>query len=912
MENQTDLRVRLSADLDDIKKGMALLRGDFAKLKKDAAGATPSTAGWRQGLADVRTQLAGVVSLYAVMRGARWYLDQADQAANLSAKLRLATKSQDEFTKAQQATYAIAQRTSAEWGSVVGLYAQLAQTTGMGQERILALTETISQAFQVSGASAEETSNGLRQLQQAMAGGVLRAEEFNTIIETSPRIVQAMADYFGIAFGDVRKYVNDGKVSSEQFAQALLKGSADIQRDFDKLPLTVSRATQQVRNALLGLVGDADSASGASNDLATGIQDLARTLESPEVKQGFATFVGGVVTATKKLAELLSTTANVTKFIAEELAARLHGPNADDLVRLSDAIKRDEERLQAMYRPGTARGHNNVVNTEGYAQRYAELERRLATNKANYEAALAAASRPVAEPGVTNPEPDSPDPTLVTPTKVIAKSNALMRDTVSRALAELERLYKGNEVSLEEYFATRQRLAEQAIDLEIEQARNELAVTKDLGARRKLEEQITILQRDRAEVAATAAQEQKAAEEDLEKALAGVTLRLKELRGESVSVERAKLETEFQELKNLLRKNGREAGVAMVDELIDGLVNKARSDEMKEAASRISSALQGKETSISAQTAAGMMSGVEGERQLGLARQQALQEYQQLRAEAQAYLLTLDPASAQAASAQAFLQSLNTDIANIVATQNQLRQDIGEAGAGALNNLFSNISEGAMTASELVKQLALDFAQSLFDMQARALANKAGQALSSLFGKGEQGGGVDQGAVQLASAATTTALAGGVIQTGAAALSVSAASLLAAAQALMVANAMSTVSAGVAHTGAKVGQWTMRRTVSPLVFGAAPRYHSGGIAGLKPDEVPAILQTGERVLSRRQTAAYDAAVAGASGSGGAGVVTTPIVAIGDDAVANALAGAAGERVVMTHVRNNMEAIQRGG
>lgn len=858
MENQTDLRVRLSADLDDIKKGMALLRGDFAKLKKDAAGATPSTAGWRQGLADVRTQLAGVVSLYAVMRGARWYLDQADQAANLSAKLRLATKSQDEFTRAQQGTYAIAQRTSAEWGSVVGLYAQLAQSTGMGQERILALTETISQAFQVSGASAEETSNGLRQLQQAMAGGVLRAEEFNTIIETSPRIVQAMADHFGIAFGDVRKYVNDGKVSSEQFAQALLKGSADIQRDFDKLPLTVSRATQQVRNALLGLVGDADSASGASNDLATGIQDLARTLESPEVKQGFATFVGGVVTATKKLAELLSTTANVTKFIAEELAARLHGPNADDLVRLSDAIKRDEERLQAMYRPGTARGHNNVVNTEGYAQRYAELERRLATNKANYEAALAAASRPVAEPGVTNPEPDSPDPTLVTPTKVIAKSNALMRDTVSRALAELDRLYKGNEVSLEEYFATRQRLAEQAIDLEIEQARNELAVTNDLGARRKLEEQIIILQRDRAEVAATAAQEQKAAEEDLEKALAGVTLRLKELRGESVSVERAKLETEFQELKNLLRKNGREAGVAMVDELIDGLVAKARSEELKRAASEIANTLQGKESSISAQVSGGLLGYGEGERQIAEARATALVGLQQLRAAAAASLANLTEGTPEHKAVLAGIEAIDTQIATINASQMVWRQRIEDLGASAFGSFLTDLVEGAKSFKDAFADMVRSFVAGVAQMIAQEMALRAMRTLLSSFGGG-----------------------GGI-------------------------------SAGVAHTGAKVGQWTMRRTVSPLVFGSAPRYHSGGIAGLKPDEVPAILQTGERVLSRRQTAAYDAAVAGASGSGGAGVVTTPIVAIGDDAVANALAGAAGERVVMTHVRNNMEAIQRGG
>src|SRR5690606_4012937 len=151
------------------------------------------------------------------------------------------------------------------------LYAQLSQTTAMGQERILALTKTISQAFTVSGAGAQETSNGLRQLQQAMAGGVLRAEEFNTIIETSPRIVQALADHFKISFGQVRKYVNDGKITSQEFAKALEASAESVQRDFDKMPLTVAKATTQVRNALLKLVGDADSTEGASKDLAKAI-----------------------------------------------------------------------------------------------------------------------------------------------------------------------------------------------------------------------------------------------------------------------------------------------------------------------------------------------------------------------------------------------------------------------------------------------------------------------------------------------------------------------------------------------------------------------------------------------------------------------------------------------------------------
>jgi len=36
--------------------------------------------------------------------------------------------------------------------------------------------------------------------------------------------------------------------------------------------------------------------------------------------------------------------------------------------------------------------------------------------------------------------------------------------------------------------------------------------------------------------------------------------------------------------------------------------------------------------------------------------------------------------------------------------------------------------------------------------------------------------------------------------------------------------------------------------------------HSGGWAGLRPDEVPAILQRGERVLSRREVAAGNGGV----------------------------------------------------
>jgi hypothetical protein len=64
------------------------------------------------------------------------------------------------------------------------------------------------------------------------------------------------------------------------------------------------------------------------------------------------------------------------------------------------------------------------------------------------------------------------------------------------------------------------------------------------------------------------------------------------------------------------------------------------------------------------------------------------------------------------------------------------------------------------------------------------------------------------------------------------------------------------LSADVLHGGGTVGTAGKGRVVPALAFAGAPRLHSGGWAGLKPDEVPAILQRGERVLSRREAAGY--------------------------------------------------------
>jgi len=826
-----NLRVRVSADLADIKQGLAVLRGDMAKLKREGERSAPDTARWKASLGSIRTQLAGVLSVYAALRAVRWYTDQADEAANLAGRLRLATKSQQEFAAAQRGTYQIAQRSSAELGTIVSLYASLAQTTGMSQQGVLALTDVITQSFRVSGASAQDASNGLRQIQQALAGGTLRAEEFNSIIETSPRIVQALADHFGISFGQVRQYVNEGKVSSREFAEAMLKASGDIQQDFDKLPVTVSSATQQVRNALLAMVGDTDNATGASNDLATSILELARMLESPEVMSGFNTFVGGIATAVGALMRFMSTTANVTKFLAESVAARVAGPMAEDTVRVEARIERLKKTLsgvQALQDKGL-RGLPQYIGTLGseltlgdyasgdpakvIARLQGELDKENAKLKLGIElkeGAAAAAAAAAANTGAATAAV-SIDNLLegmatgsggkgggkgsakgATQKKVeqLAESTTLARDESERALRAITQAFDDGAMSAADYYAQRTALQEQVIDLQLQELRSELALAESASRRRDIEERIAILERDRAQVAIDNARDQIKAQDEL---------------------------------------------------------NRKKAEGFGSRLSSITSSLSTQEGSISAQVGAGMLGAGEGERQLNALRDEALVKLRALRAEQQAYLDDMKGDGDAVAGAVEGLAQIDQAIAEVSTRQQTWKGEIEDIGANALGGFFNDLIDGAKSFKDAFKDMVSNFLKGVAQMIAQQLALNAVKAIGRAF--------------------------------------------------------------GAAHGGGVAGSLRMfRNGIDPGVFAMAPRYHGGGVAGLMSNEVPAILQRGEVIRTRQQETALAAQLDAARNGGNAAAPIRNIIVFSEDELANAMSGAAGEKVIVNHARRNRGAL----
>src|SRR5690606_7876955 len=189
MNSPANLRVRISADLADLKQGLGLLRGEIGKLKQQAAtslpnlGSNAAVAGVRR----LRTEVMGLASAYLSLRGAGLLGGMADEAALLRGRIR---EAKGDYVQVLE----LAQRSRTGLNATVDLYARLERSTrqqGLNQQRLLSLTESINQAVALSYTSAASGEAALFQLGQAFGAGALRGEELNSVMEQTPRLAQA-------------------------------------------------------------------------------------------------------------------------------------------------------------------------------------------------------------------------------------------------------------------------------------------------------------------------------------------------------------------------------------------------------------------------------------------------------------------------------------------------------------------------------------------------------------------------------------------------------------------------------------------------------------------------------------------------------------------------------------------------
>ena len=234
-------------------------------------------------VATAKTQLLAFLSINWAAGKVQEIVQIADAWNMMSARLKLATIGHNEFATAQKALFDIAQRIGVPIQETTTLYGKLQQAVRMlgGEQKVaLTITESISQALRLSGASATEAQSSLLQFGQALASGVLRGEEFNSVVENSPRLAQALADGLNVPIGRLRKLAEEGRLTADVVVNALMSQKDKLAAEYTQLPATVSQAFQRLQNAFGQWVAQVDAATGITKKLADGLTWLATNLDT--------------------------------------------------------------------------------------------------------------------------------------------------------------------------------------------------------------------------------------------------------------------------------------------------------------------------------------------------------------------------------------------------------------------------------------------------------------------------------------------------------------------------------------------------------------------------------------------------------------------------------------------------------
>lgn len=208
-------------------------------------------------------------------------INDMDMYTGLQNRLKLITNSQDELKQAMEDTFRIAQNTRTHWESTIQVYQRFgdnAKTLGIDLNKVAELTETVGKAVAISGASTQAADAALVQFGQALASGVLRGEELNSVMEQTPGLAKAIASGMGITVGELRSVAAQGKITSEELVKALTNAKSEVDELFAKTDVTIQQSGQMLKNEITKFIGETGQASGAASVLANSIQALAQNL----------------------------------------------------------------------------------------------------------------------------------------------------------------------------------------------------------------------------------------------------------------------------------------------------------------------------------------------------------------------------------------------------------------------------------------------------------------------------------------------------------------------------------------------------------------------------------------------------------------------------------------------------------
>ena len=278
----------------------------------------------------------------------------ADGYTEIQNKLRLVESASINSARGLESVFDISLKTNQSIQATSGVYqrfAQNAEALKISQAQVASLTETVSKAVAMSGASAESAQAALMQFGQALGSGVFRGDEFNSVMEQTPGLAKAIADGLGVTTGELRNMAKEGKLTTDVLIPALERAKSSVDSQFGSRILTISAALENLSTATVKWVGETDNAIGVSRTAAEIINGFSHHLTVAATVMGTfgaavgATKLNGFIAESRKQALVASEVAQAE--VKRTAALRAEAQAEMSVIQLKITHARTEAELLA-------------------------------------------------------------------------------------------------------------------------------------------------------------------------------------------------------------------------------------------------------------------------------------------------------------------------------------------------------------------------------------------------------------------------------------------------------------------------------------------------------------------------------------------------------------------------------------
>ncbi len=696
------------------------------------------------------------------------------------------------------------------------LVAAAKETPELGSS-LRTIFEGVASATTALHLTRQETNGILLALEQMVSKGKVQTQEL--VLQLGQRVPGAFslaAKALGTNTKQLSEWLEKGMIPAAEF---LPRFGAALQEAYGPASQKAATGLQAELNRLQNAFTDLKIQAGESGFIDTftqAVRDLRDVLKDPAVVEGLNLLIKGLGTAIGYAAKGAAGVVNVTKFVAEEIAARVNGPAGDDVPRLDDAIARETEymaRVQSAL--DEAYEKNDKKRIQRYEDALSKAQAQIQQWQDQRDAVLNGAGQVAALPATT-----------VTGTGPATKTPFTPSGGEDKAAARLAKQNEDWVKQLEKEAATYGKGRAALREYELDQ-RN---LTGALEARARA-----------AWATLDAAEKQKKADEQAKKdATTLKQLNLDYLRatGQTVEAAGAEIEKKYGDLQKRLLATGDTEGAGLVSKLMGIEKAKAELQQLQDQVDRIFGEQSRQESSIQAAQQAGLVSELAARQQLLDLHRSTADEVEQLvpRMEELAKA-TGDPAAIER------VKDLRQQLENTRLAADQLTLALRSGIENGMQDALRGLADGTLSLQEAAVSFLQAVSRSLADVAAQQLAQKATAGLMSLFGQGEQDTSMVTGAAAVTSAAGALSTAGGTLVAGAAAIQGAAASL-AAANGLAGAGAAAS-GAGAAGAAAGGSGWWSSIT---SMFGFADGGQVRGPGTPTSDSIPAWLSDQEVVI----------------------------------------------------------------